>query len=123
MTSLPIDRPALRTFPKNIEAQDFNRVRLALARLAKPLRLSLPEHRGLDAILDDDGWLVVDSLKDDQPLLAWTAFRRPHAALHEPVTCELRLYHVHAGLIMGTALDALVAAVSQQSLSVRVTKE
>jgi hypothetical protein len=123
MTSLPVDRPALRTFPKNIEAQDFNRVRLALARLAKPSRLSLPDHRGLDAILDDDCWLVVDSLKDDQPLLAWTAFKRPHAALHEPVTCELLLYHVHAGLIMGTALDALVAAVSRQSLSVRVTKE
>lgn len=111
MTNLPVGRHALRTFPKIIEAQDFNRVRLALARVAKPLRLSLPNHRGLEVILDDDCWLVVDSLKADEPVLARTAFKRPHAALHEPVVCELRLYHMHAGLIMGTALEALAQAI------------
>lgn len=112
MTRLPIDREVLRAFPKIIDASTFNRVRLTLTHQHRPLRLSLPNHRGLEVILDNEVWLVVDSLKADEPILAWTAFKRPHAALHEPVACELRLYHMHAGLIMGTALDALVVAVN-----------
>lgn len=114
MTLLRLDRVALRVFPKIIEAPDFNRIRLILGHSTKPLRLSLPHHRGLDVILDDEAWLVVDSLKGDEPVLAWTAFKRPHTALHEPVSCEVRLYHTHAGLIMGTALEALIGVMRAQ---------
>jgi hypothetical protein len=100
--------PALRSFPKRLEASCYNRVRLALGRFGRPLRLPLPQHRGLEAILDDDAWVCVDTTCDDLPVLAWLAFAvRGRSSLHEPVDCRLELYHWHAGLIMGTALEAL----------------
>lgn len=102
-------RLALRVMPKTIEAACYNRVRLAMRRLGTPLRVALPGHRGLEVILENDHWLCVDSTHDDQPVMAWLEFdtRKHNNALHEPVPCELRLYHMHAGLIMGSALDAL----------------
>ncbi len=36
-----------------------------------------------------------------------------NAALHEPVPWLLELYHMQAGLIMGTALDALDDALAE----------
>ena len=123
MTLLRLDRVALRVFPKIIEAPDFNRIRLILGHSTKPLRLSLPHHRGLEVILDHDAWLVVDSLKGDEPVLAWTAFKRPHTALHEPVNCEVRLYHTHAGLIMGSALEALIGAMRDRDSGLHVSTE
>ncbi|MGB7932444.1 MAG: hypothetical protein WCH04_09495 [Gammaproteobacteria bacterium] len=100
--------PPLRSLPKRLEAAYYNRVRLALSRLGCPLRVALPQHRGLEAILDNDVWVCVDTMRDDLPVLAWRAFgTRGRTSLHEPVDCRLDLYHWHAGLIMGTALDAL----------------
>ena len=121
--TLPLDHVALRVFPKIIEAPDFNRIRLILGHSPKPLRLSLPHHRGLEVILDHDAWLVVDSLKGDEPVLAWTAFKRPHSALHEPVNCEVHLYHMHAGLIMGSALEALIDAMRDRDPGFRLSPE
>jgi hypothetical protein len=89
-------------------------VRLALNRLARPLRVELPNHRGLEAILDDHCWLVVDCLKNDQPVLTWSDFDYGRDSLHEPVACVLKLHHVHAGLVMGTALEALDCALTER---------
>ena len=98
----------LRTLPKTIEAAYYNRVRLALLRIGNPLRVGLPGLRGLEAIVDSDTWTVVDSLRTDNPVLAWCDFEvASRQALHEPVQCRLNLYHNQAGLIMGTALEAL----------------
>lgn len=109
---LPPQEP-IRTFPKLIEADCYNRVRLALNRLPWSLRVELPDHRGLDAVLDDDCWLVVDTLQADQPVLAWVEFVQRNG-LHEPVACVLKTYHVHAGLVMGTALEALARALTDR---------
>lgn len=109
----PSARVVLRTLPKSIEASVYNHVRLALLRLGRPLRIEVPRHRGLDVIFDDDVWLVVDSCADDQPILAWLDFaRHGRDDLHAPVACTLELYHRCAGLIMGTALDALDEALA-----------
>ena len=113
---LPSQEP-LRTFPKLIEADCYNRVRLALHRLPRPLRVELPDHRGLEALLDDDGWLVVDTLQADQPVLAWVDFGHRNG-LNEPVACVLKTYHVHAGLVMGTALEALARALTDRLAAV-----
>ena len=113
MARLPTQEP-LRTYPKNIDAACYNRVRLALNRFERPLRVVLPDHRGLEAVLDYDCWLVVDSLQSDQPVLVWADFDHRRDSLHEPVTCVLRLYHTHAGLVMGTALAALEKALSDR---------
>ena len=99
----------LRIMPKTIEATCYNQVRLALLRLGNPLRVSLPDHLGLVITLHNNCWVCVDSFHDDQLIMAWRDFdtRKHNAALHEPVSCQLRLYHMQAGLIMGSALDAL----------------
>jgi hypothetical protein len=103
--------PPLRSLPRHLEAPYYNRVRLALMRLGRPLRVVLPQHRGLEAILDDDAWVCVDATRGDLPVLAWRAFGATgRVSLHEPIDCRLDLYHWHAGLIMGTALDALDSA-------------
>lgn len=99
---------ALRTMPKSIEASIYNHVRLALRRLGSPLRVAVPDHRGLEIILDDHEWLCVDANSDDQPVMAWLNFNAHHRDnLHEPVSCTLELYHRFAGLVMGSALDSL----------------
>jgi hypothetical protein len=112
--------PPLHVMRKRIDASCYNQVRLALRRLGNPLRVELPEHRGLEIILENDNWLCVDSARNDQPIMAWLAFdtRKHNNALHEQVPCELHLYHMHAGLIMGSALDAL-----EQSLILKFAEQ
>ncbi len=111
----PHDIPPWRIFPKQIEAACYNRVRLALLRIENPLRIALARHRGLEIILRDDSWLCVDSLAEDQPVMAWCEFQI-HARdnLFEPIVCNLWLYHHCAGLITGSALDDLHQVVEQQ---------
>jgi len=102
------DLPPLRVLPKVIEATTFNMARLALRRVANPLRMRLVGHRGLDVILSEDLWLCVDTCSADLPILAWRDFDvHRREALHAPIECRLYLYHLHAGLIMGTALERL----------------
>lgn len=102
----------LRTMPKQVPATCYNRVRLALLRIGKPLRIALTRHRGLEIVLADDTWRCVDSLAGDQLILAWHRFASVgRDNLVEPVACELVLYHHCAGLVMGTALNDLEQAV------------
>lgn len=109
---MPHDLPPLRVMPKEISATCYNSVRLAMLRLGRPLRVVLAGHRGLEMVLTDNAWWCVDSLADDQPIMAWREFAshgRDNLAL--PVACQLFLYHHCAGLIMGTALSDLQHAV------------
>ena len=104
----------MRIFPKQVEAACYNRGRLAMLRLGRPLRITLSLHRGLEVILDSNMWLCVDSFKDDQPVLAWREFKTfARDDLHQPIACELWLYHSCAGLVMGSALDDLQQALDQ----------
>lgn len=106
---------ALRTIPKLIQASDYNEVRMGLLRIANPLRIELNELRCVDCLLDDYAWVCVDQCHNDLPLLAWVAFETHNrSALNEPVRCELRIYHRHAGLIMGPALEALDHAITDR---------
>jgi hypothetical protein len=115
MAQDPIGREPLRILPKVIEAHCFNHVRLALNRLGKPLRFPLPGHRGLEMILDDHLWLCVDSVQGDMPILAFNAFNTTERdGLHQSVHCELCLCHVHAGLIMSTALEKMDQALAER---------
>ncbi|MHB1093325.1 hypothetical protein [Thiobacillus sp.] len=111
MRSVPDDPSPLRVMPKTIPATCYNRVRLALIRLGKPLRFDLPGHRGLEMVLTDEAWRCVDSFAGDQLILVWRAFASDgRDDLAKPVTCELYLYHHCAGLVMGTALSAMEEA-------------
>jgi hypothetical protein len=100
----------LRVLPRSVPASCFNTARLAQLRIGAPLRLPLPGLRLVECILEREAWICVDSRHDHLPLIAWTAFRAAGRGLHEDVPCEQRLYHIHAGLIMGPALDAIERA-------------
>lgn len=98
----------IRVLPKQMDAACYNRIRVALLRGRTPLRVAVPHHRGLEVIFTDKAWLCVDSTWEDQPILSWSQFDiSGRHGLHEPVNCRLSLYHMHAGLVMGSALEAL----------------
>lgn len=100
------DVPALKVITAVVEAARYNRVRLALLRLGSPLRLALPDLRGLDMIMDERLWICVDRTLDDLPVLAWTEFEtHGRRGLHEPVRCRLRFFHAHADDILEMVLD------------------
>jgi hypothetical protein len=106
---------AAHTLQKVIDPADYNRIRLALRRIGTPLRLTLENMRCLDVILDDKSWLCIDSCMDDRPILAWTSFQvSQRSALNEPVICELRLYHVHSGLVMGEVMENIGLELQQR---------
>ena len=102
------DQQASHTLHKIIPAEDYNRVRLALLRISNPMRIELQGMRCLDIILNDQYWLCIDPCVNDRPIMAWTDFQSTdRSAIHTPVSCMLRLYHMHAGLVMGEVLEAL----------------
>lgn len=100
----------LHRFPKTLPAAQYNRIRLATLREPIPLRLELPDLRVVDAILQQEAWLCVDVSARDQPLLGWSDFEVGRSGPQAPVGCTLYVFHYHAGLIMGPALDALYEA-------------
>ena len=106
----------LKIMPKVITAVCYNHARLAMLRISNPLRVEIPDHTGLEVILNNQHWLCVDGFQGDQPIMAWCDFdtQNHNAALHEPIPCQLRLYHTHASLIMGSALDSLNQALVEK---------
>lgn len=98
--------PVLRSHPESVDAERYNRVRLALRRLENPMRIELPKLRSLDFILEDEMWAIVDRDLNDLPVAAWTDFQH-RSTLHQPVHCTLRYYHAHADAVIETALQKL----------------
>jgi len=113
MARHPLDRlPSLRTLPKEVPAEVYNTLRVVLLRTPRGARLALAELRPeLWALLDRRGWVIVDGVQHDLPLLGWTGFRPGvRAALNEPVPCRVEVYHRCAGMLMGAGLEALYRA-------------
>lgn len=112
------DYAALRVVPKTIAAEDYNGIRLGLLRRRLPWHLPMPQFRCLSCQLDDTSWACIDECHNGLPILAWRNFNtaRRHA-LNEDVECELHLYHMHAGLVMGRILEALVESVIEHNKS------
>ncbi len=107
MASHTSDIPSLSVQSKTVEARFYNRVRLALIRLKRPLRFELAGVGKADILLTEEVWLCVDRSRDDLPLMAWTDFDKNRTALHEPVHCKLRYFHVHAGMLAARVLPVL----------------
>jgi len=100
--------PRYKTLAASVPAALFNKARLALIRLQDSLRFPVPGLRTLHVLLDRDAWIVVDAGLNDVPVLAWTGFETAHRDnLHEPVRCELYLYHAHATIILEAVLSEL----------------
>lgn len=109
--------PALSAWPDKVEALHYNIVQRALSRTKQAIRLELPGLKTLDLILQSDAWIIVDRAFNDVPVAAWANFDpADERGLHEPVPCELRYYHGHAGMIIKQVLD-LMDALLQDKLN------
>lgn len=108
------DIPPLRTLPKRLEADCYNTVRLALLRLGSPLVVQPEGMRAVEMIIEPKHWFCVDDVSNGLPYVEWSEFDTRGRALHDPVPCTLRLYHVHAGLIMSGALEATCRALEDR---------
>jgi len=97
-----------------LNANFYNHVQVALKRLGKGLRLSIPGLRSLQLILQHDAWILVDSALNDLPVAAWSDFRRTDSsALHLPVLCRIRLYHAYAGMLLQRVLEQMDGELSE----------
>ena len=97
-----------------IPAHYYNDVQVALKRLGEELRFAIPGLRDLDLILQKGAWIIVDRVLNDVPVVAWTDFdisRRD--SLHEPIPCQIKLYHVHGRIVMNRTLEAMELIVGE----------
>jgi hypothetical protein len=110
---------ALRIMHNRIDAEIYNRIRVNLLRERLPWTLPLPAIRCLVCVLDQHAWVCLDACHKNLPIMAWTNFRiAQRKALNAPVDCDIQLYQMHAGLIMGSALEALSDAVAGHARSI-----
>lgn len=109
------DIPVYENKVVEIPAEYYNRIRLGQLRLKAPLRLELAGLSEIDAILEDDIWVCVESNLNDLPVLAWTNFESQNRnSLDEPVRCKLCLYNIHADLITETALKTIYTIINDR---------
>lgn len=102
--------------PGTVDANYFNQAQTALKQTGEAIRFKIPGLNHLDLILQENAWIVVDRVLNDVPVAAWTDFQTEgRENLHEPVCCEIRLYHFAARMILETTLDAM-AVILEQSL-------
>lgn len=100
--------PVLESERTLISAQRYNRVRLALAWLDNPARIELTGMHDLELILNDRTWLCIDTGLGNLPVLAWKEFETEcRSALHEPVSCRVDYYNLHAELIKDRVLEIM----------------
>jgi hypothetical protein len=93
--------PVYELIESSVTAADYNLVHLALNRLGAPIEIPLTGLRRLELVLSRNAWIVVDHDMNDIPVLAWTDFQAEgRTALHEPVACLLKTYHMHAKVIL-----------------------
>lgn len=118
MTHWIDDYAPLHIMHKQLDAGDYNAIRVVMLRERLPLEVHIKDFRCLLFILDEAAWICIDECQNNLPVLAWTNFKTAHrSALNAPVECELRLYHMHAGLVMGPVLEGLVKLMTQQGSS------
>ena len=92
----------------DVDANYFNQARTALKRIGQQIRFKIPTLNHLDLIVQDDAWIVVDRVLNDMPVVAWTDFQTEgRDNLHEPISCEIRIYHFAARIILKTTLNAM----------------
>ena len=91
-----------------VEATHFNHVQTAMKRLGPELRFRIPKLKHLDLIIQKDAWIVVDIALSDFPILCWTDFKTEHREnLHEPIVCEVRIFHFAASMILKKTINAM----------------
>jgi len=107
--------PQLNHRASKVEAHYFNRVQTAFKRIDKEIRFKIPKLKHLDLILQKDAWIVVDTVLNDVPILVWTNFETQNRkSLHEPIKCEMLLFHFAATMILERTLVAMDEIIKAQ---------
>jgi hypothetical protein len=97
-----------------IDAKYFNIAQTALKRSRDPIRFKIPSLNHLDLLIQADAWIIVDRVLNDMPIVAWTGFNtQGRDNLHEPLACEVRLYHFAARMVMNTTFKAMQEILGQ----------
>lgn len=100
--------PQLASRKGKVNALYYNHVQTGLKRLGRQIRMKIPKLKHLDLILQKDAWIVVDTVLNDIPVVAWTNFQTEHRdTLHEPIQCEIRFFHFAASMILNRTLEAM----------------
>ena len=107
--------PVLHNRQGKVEAVYYNEVQTALKRFGRQIRFPIPKLKHLDLILQKDAWIVVDRALSDFPILAWTDFQTEgRTSLHEPVECEILIFHYAASMILRRTLEAMDLMLGEQ---------
>lgn len=98
-----------------MKALYYNHVQTALKSLGPQIRLKIPKLKHLDLIIQKDAWIIVDTVLNDYPVLAWTNFETEHRDnLHEPIQCEIRFFHFAASMVINRTLEAMELMLREQ---------
>ena len=108
--------PIIKAATYSINASYYNRIRIALLRSEKPIRIELVNLSSLDMIIDETEWVCVDKNLSDLPTVAWTDFKTSmRNGLHEPVACQIRHYNDHTDLVCETVLYSVYRYLEKES--------
>lgn len=100
--------PVYKHIDSTVGANYYNHVLVALKHLGDEVRYRIPKLKHLDLIIQHDAWIIVDRVLNDVPVAAWTNFQAAHREnLHEPIPCDLKLYHANAELVLDRTLEAM----------------
>lgn len=100
---------------RTVDARYYNHVQTALKKLGPEIRIRLTGLKHLDLIIQKDAWIVVDRVLNDVPVVAWLNFQVQHReSLHEPIVCEVRIWHALASMIMTRTLKAMDLLLEQE---------
>lgn len=100
--------------PGEVEAKYFNVAQTALKRISSQWRFKIPSLIHLDLIVQDDAWIVVDRTLNDIPVACWTKFdTSKRDNLHQPVSCEIRIYHFAARAVLQKTLDEMESSLRE----------
>ena len=103
-----LEVPVYSSFEGSVHAIHYNHVVATLKRTHNDVRLAIPRLRTLDLILQPDAWILVDRSLNDIPVVAWSDFdTASRDNLHQPVSCQVRLFHAHGNIVMERVLEAM----------------
>ena len=100
------DIPPIRSIPFFLEAELYNRARLALLRHDGFLEVEL-DGIAIDMVLKKNCWTGYFNYQTSMPMIAWNDFETRRSALNAPVACTMHLYHQQAWLQSQRCLQAL----------------
>ncbi len=101
--------PVLARREDAIEAATYNLWRRLRLREGAHVELALPGLKEMRLVLEDAAWAVLDTNRNDVPVLAWVEFSalKSRADLHRPIACHVQYYHYMASHVRARALEML----------------